>query len=95
MSESRFDIRKIAGLAKLKLTEEEEVRFSGQFSEILSYMNIISETDTSGIEENEWYDAPPKPLRKDIALPSLERSQIFMNAPAHENGFFITPKVKD
>lgn len=44
------EVQKIARLARLKLTDEEVEKFSGQLSDILSYVNQLQEVDTKNIE---------------------------------------------
>ncbi len=51
MQISQDDVRKIAQLARLKLTDEEVVRFSGQLTDILSYVDLLKELDTAGVLE--------------------------------------------
>lgn len=50
MQLSRDEVRKIARLARLGLTDDEVEKFSKQLSDILSYAKMIDEVDTSGVE---------------------------------------------
>lgn len=51
MKLTKDDVKKIANLARLGLTEEEVERFAGQLTDILSYVTLLSEVDTTGVPE--------------------------------------------
>jgi len=95
MTALKFDIEKVAELAMLELTPEQKVRFGKQLNEILAYMEKLNELDTENIKPLGHVLEISTPFRKDEAAPSMDREKILMNAPATENGFFKTPKVKD
>ncbi len=50
MALSKEDVKKIATLARLELSEDELEKFSGQLSGILDYMESLNEVDTEGVE---------------------------------------------
>jgi len=93
MSEMSLDVRYIAGLARIQLTPEEERQLSSQLSQILAYAEKLKELDVR--------DVPPMthPLprvnvtRKDEVCEGLSRDEALRNAPAAENGLFMTPKI--
>ncbi|MCP4726248.1 MAG: Asp-tRNA(Asn)/Glu-tRNA(Gln) amidotransferase subunit GatC [bacterium] len=95
MSVNDFDIKKVADLARLELTPEEEDRFGKQLKEVLSYMDKLNEINTEGVEPLHHVIDIPAPMREDVIKPSLDREKALLNAPSKENGFFKTPKVKD
>jgi aspartyl-tRNA(Asn)/glutamyl-tRNA(Gln) amidotransferase subunit C len=95
MSDLKFDIDKVAELAMLELTPEQKKRFSKQIQEILVYIEKLSELDTENVEPLRHVLEIATPFREDKVFPSLDRNKVLMNAPAHEEGFFKTPKVKD
>ena len=45
------EVQKLARLSRLKLSPEEQERLSGQLSDILTYVDMLSEVDTSGVKE--------------------------------------------
>lgn len=51
MKLSKEQIEKIAQLARLKLTEEEMERYANQLTDILNYVDILKELDTTGVPE--------------------------------------------
>ncbi|OGH00210.1 MAG: hypothetical protein A2600_06965 [Candidatus Lambdaproteobacteria bacterium RIFOXYD1_FULL_56_27] len=85
-----IDVQKVAKLARLKLTAEEEVVVGERFKKVLGYVSLISELalDQEGDQRDETHLAP---FREDVARPSGIRPEDFS---AHtENGFFKVPSV--
>ena len=59
------EVRHIAKLARIKLTDEEVKRFGGQLSKVLGYMDILQEVDTEGVEESSQVTGLKNVMRKD------------------------------
>ena len=95
MPVSKEEVDKIALLAKLKLSEEEREKFTVQLSEILDYIDKLNELDTDDIVPLHHIFEFDTPLREDETKVGLNQEKALMNAPAKENGYFKTPKVKD
>ena len=95
MAELKFDIEKVAELAMLELTPEQKEQFGKQLKEILAYMEQLNELDTDNVEPLRHVLEITTPFREDKAFPSISRDKALMNAPASEDGYFKTPKVKD
>ena len=95
MPVSKEEVEKIAALAKLNLSEDEKEKFTVQLSEILDYVEKLNELDTTNIKPLYHVLEFDTPLRDDIPKISLTREEALMNAPAKEDGYFKTPKVKD
>lgn len=95
MSLSLDEVRRIAVLARLKLSPQEEQVFQGQLSAILDYVEQLNELDVSGVEPMTHAlaagDRPP--LREDVVRPSLEPAQALANAPAREDTCFKVPRI--
>ena len=91
----KFNIEKVADLAMLKLSPEQKEKFGKQLDEILEYMEKLKDLDTENVEPLRHVLEIATPFREDQAFPSLDRDKALMNAPAQEDGFFKTPKVKD
>lgn len=89
------EVRRIAHLARLSLTDEEVHRFGSQLSGILDYMRTLDELDTDGVEPT----AHPLPIRDvfraDEPTASLGTARVLENAPATDAPFFKVPKVLD
>jgi aspartyl-tRNA(Asn)/glutamyl-tRNA(Gln) amidotransferase subunit C len=94
MSLSVEEVRRIARLARLELSPEEERLFQGQLSAILDYVEQMKELDVSGVEPMTHAlagEAPP--LREDLARPGLAPDEALANAPAREGTCFKVPRI--
>ena len=95
MSLSLDEVRRIAVLARLRLSPEEEQVFQGQLSAILDYVAQLEELDVSGVEPMTHAlaagDLPP--LREDVVRPSLPPDEALANAPAREGTCFKVPRI--
>ena len=89
------EVRRIASLARLELSPEEERLFAGQISAILDYVRQLEELDVSGVEPMTHAlaagDRPP--LRADEVRPSLPTDEALANAPAREGTCFKVPRI--
>jgi aspartyl-tRNA(Asn)/glutamyl-tRNA(Gln) amidotransferase subunit C len=88
MKLSQEEVRYVAELAKLSLTEEEVAQYAEQLSDILSYAEMLQEVDTSGIPPTPYVLPLTNVLREDEAGPSLSNAEALANAPDQEDGFF-------
>ena len=91
---TRTDVKRIAALAHLYLTEDETELFTKQLDRILEYADRLQEVDVS-VESNTWHPGTSFPdLRTDTLRPSLARNDALANAPdAVSDGLFRVPKV--
>ncbi len=87
------EVRHIASLARLKLTEQEEVKMSRQLGSILEYVEKLNELDTSNIEPMHNAVEQTNVFREDVSLESLDRESALTNAPETDGAFFIVPRV--
>jgi aspartyl-tRNA(Asn)/glutamyl-tRNA(Gln) amidotransferase subunit C len=95
MSLSLEDVRRIATLARLRLTPEEEQTFVGQLSAILDHVAELGTLDVSGVEPmTHALAAGEAPARRpDVPQPCLTPEDALANAPAHEGTFFKVPRI--
>lgn len=93
MSISRDDVLHVAELARLALTEKEIELLTGQLQRILSYVEKLSELDTTGVEPTSYTVPLRSVTREDKVTPSLSQEKALANAPASERGCFKVPKV--
>jgi len=87
------EVRKIARLARLQLTQAEERRYAQQLSAVLDYASRLKEVDTSEIPPTATVLPLQAPLRTDEVRPSTPRERLLSNAPAAEDGMFRVPRV--
>jgi len=85
-------VRRVAHLARLKLTEEEVEMFSRQLSDILSFVEQLGELDTEGVEPY-IQGVEETPMREDKPGETLPQEEALKNAPERENGFFVVPRI--
>lgn len=97
MSERISDdqIRHVAHLARLKLTDEEVAQFGAQLGGIIEYVRQLSEVNTDGVEPTAHALPVCNVFRADEPAPSLDSAQALANAPASDTPFFKVPKVLD
>lgn len=96
MSLTTEEIKHIANLAKLKFSDEELEKFSGEFNSILDYISQIKECDTTGIEfEHNLNHFKGNILQEDVAKQSLNRDDLLKNASngRNKNGYIRTSKI--
>lgn len=90
------EVRYVAELANLTLSEEEIGKMSHDLGEILTHMEKLNELDTSAVEPmaQVLYDAEETAtLREDREQPTLANETALANAPLAGTGFFKVPKV--
>jgi aspartyl-tRNA(Asn)/glutamyl-tRNA(Gln) amidotransferase subunit C len=90
------EVRYVADLANLKLTDQEIVRLSKDLDEILTHMDTLNELDTSNVEPmaQVLYDADETAtLRQDRERPTLDNETALANAPLAGAGYYKVPKV--
>ena len=90
MALTHEDVRKIATLARLRFTPEEEVKLTGQLAKIVDYIDQLQafevaepEAAAQGVREDE--DRPRECLPREVFL---------ANAPASMDSFLLVPEVK-
>ena len=93
MKLSRESVQKVATLARLRLTADEEMTLTGQLDYILAYMNKLDELDTSGVEIFSHVAANAKVLREDRVSNQPNTDALLANAPERDKTFFRVPKI--
>ncbi len=93
MSITLEEIRKIAILARLQLTEAEEQRHAATISAVLEYMNILNEVDTTGIEPTFQVTGLTQITRPDVVEESPYRSALLAQFPESKNDQLVVPAV--
>lgn len=95
MPKVEIDVRYVANLCRLELSEEEAVRYQAQLQQVLDYMGQIDELDVSGIEPTAHAAPVFDVWREDEVCPGLSREDALANAPQEaQNQFAITKVVE-
>ncbi len=95
------EVRRVAELANLELSPEEEPHMQRDLSSILGHIAQLNELDTQGVEPmaqvGEALGLTPNAaggtLRPDEVRPSLDRRAVMASAPETDGRFFKVPKV--
>jgi aspartyl-tRNA(Asn)/glutamyl-tRNA(Gln) amidotransferase subunit C len=90
---SRDDVAKLAGLARIEMTETELVELSSQFGTILDAVARVQDLNLDGVKAT----SHPQPIenitRPDVVLPSLSPADALSGAPAQEEQRFRVPQI--
>ena len=82
------EIRHIALLARLGISDAEVEKFRNQLSSILENMDILQQVDTTGLPPTAQSVALENIYRPDEPAPSLHVDEVLANAPAQEDNSF-------
>ena len=93
MKVTEKDVRYIAELSRLEISEEEMPMFTEQFNQILEYADILEKVDTTGIEPTFSILPHSNVLREDEVNPGVSHEEAMTNAPAVHNDGFKVPRV--
>ena len=89
----REQVRKVAHLARLELTEAEEEKFTTQLSSILDYFNQLSELNTDDVPPTARAIDVSNVTRSDNLETYANRDEILESAPEQEGDYFRVPKI--
>jgi len=90
------EVRYVAELANLKLTDDEIARFEKELSGILEHFDTLNEIDTAGVEPMAqvlFESGETATLREDVPVEPLGNEAALANAPQPGAGCFKVPKV--
>lgn len=87
------DVRHVARLARLDVTDDEVELFARQLAAVLEHAEDVEALDTEGVPPT----AHPLPLvnilRDDVPRPGVDRDEVLAMAPAAQDGRFRVPKI--
>jgi aspartyl-tRNA(Asn)/glutamyl-tRNA(Gln) amidotransferase subunit C len=86
-------VRKVANLARLELTADEEAQFTTQLGSILDYIEQLNELDVTNVAPTTRAIDVSNVTREDILQPYSDREAILNSAPQQEGDFFRVPKI--
>ena len=93
MSISKDEVKHIANLSKLNLTDEELEKYTNELSDIVDMANELSNIDVEGVKPTAHILDIQNVYREDIQQPSYDRELILKNAPSKDAGCVSVPKV--
>ena len=90
---SEHEVRHVAMLARLALTDEEVSSLRGDLNSILGHIDQIRQLDLADVPPMTHAVPVTNVTRPDVAVPGLPREAALMNAPAQEAGAFLIPQI--
>ncbi|MBI2599541.1 Asp-tRNA(Asn)/Glu-tRNA(Gln) amidotransferase subunit GatC [Candidatus Daviesbacteria bacterium] len=93
MKLSQDQVKHVAKLANLPLSDEEEEKYSQQLSKILEYVDQLNKVDTTDVEPTFNVTDNKNVLREDETTPSLTQDEALSNAPQKKDNLFVTKGV--
>ncbi len=87
------EIRSLARLARLALSDEEVRALQTDLSSILTHMQALAEVDTEGVEAMTHVMLGNEALRADRVAPSLDRERVLSASPRHDHEHFSVPAI--
>jgi aspartyl-tRNA(Asn)/glutamyl-tRNA(Gln) amidotransferase subunit C len=89
----REQVKHVAKLARLSLSEEETEMFTGQLGSILTYIDQLNSVNTENVQPTAFVAPDHDPMRDDIVTPSLSQEDLLKNGPKVKMGSFAVPKI--
>jgi len=93
VSLDKDQVRQIAKLARLELSEDEYAESVEKLSKIVDFVDHLSAADTSGVMPMAHPLNVAQRLRADVVTEQNDRDRFQENAPAVANGLYLVPKV--
>ena len=93
MSVSPEQVRHIAKLARIAMTDEQIERLAPELNNILGWIEQLGEVNTDGVEPLTAVIDQKLRLRDDVVDDGNIREAVLANAPDAQHGFFAVPKV--
>lgn len=87
------DVKHIAKLARLAISEEALPRTTEQVGRILAFFDELNELDTTGVPMTAHPIPVSNAFREDVVRPSLGADKALANAPHREGDYFRVPKI--
>lgn len=86
-------VRKVANLARLKLTDAEVADYASKLGSVLKYVDALNEVNTDGVEPMVHAVELSNVFRPDEVRESLPRDEALKNAPKTDGTFFLVPQI--
>ena len=93
MSLTEVEVRHVAKLASIELSDEQVKTTMGQLNNILDYIDQLSKVNTRGVVPTSHVHGVVNAFRDDVVKEPLPIEAIEQNAPNFKNGCFVVPKI--
>lgn len=88
-----MDVRYVANLARLNLTDDEVVQFQGQLDHIVDHFNQLRALEVGDVEPMAHATVIQNVFRNDEDRPGLDREVVLKNAPEHSAELIMVPTI--
>ena len=86
-------VKHVEKLCRLRLTDEEQKKFTEQLTKILTYMDKLNELNTENVEPTSHVADLKNILRKDTIIKSMDIENVLSNAPDKDSNCFKVPAI--
>lgn len=86
-------VRRIARLARIRISDAEAKSLEGELSQILDWVKQLDEVDTANVEPMTRVAVQALHMRDDVITDGEIADDVTVNAPLSEDHFFVVPKV--
>lgn len=93
MSVTKDDVRKVARLSRIAVTEENLETLASELTGIMGWIEQLNEVDVEGVAPMTSVVASTLPMRDDVVTDGDIQEQVLANAPKSDEGFFVVPKA--
>ncbi|PLS05656.1 Asp-tRNA(Asn)/Glu-tRNA(Gln) amidotransferase subunit GatC [Neobacillus cucumis] len=90
---STDEVKHVANLARLAVTEEEVEKFTKQLDKIITFAEQLNELDTENVKPTYHVLDMKNVLREDVPQKGLPREEVLKNAPEHQDGQIKVPSI--
>jgi aspartyl-tRNA(Asn)/glutamyl-tRNA(Gln) amidotransferase subunit C len=90
---STDQVKHVANLARLAITEEEAEKFTKQLDAIITFAEQLNELDTENVEPTSYVLDIKNVLREDVPKKGLPHADVLKNAPEEKDGQFKVPSI--
>jgi len=89
------EVKHVAHLARLAITDEEAAMFTEQLDSIISFAEELNEVDTENVKPTTHVLQMKNIMREDVPDKGLPVEDVVKNAPDHKDGYIRVPSILD
>lgn len=89
------EVKRVAKLARVKLTAEEEEKFASQLSPVIGHIDNLNRLDTTTTLSTAQVTNLSNIIRQDVPIESFTQVQALSSTDHTSNGYFVMPKTID
>ena len=93
MKSDSIDVRYVAKLARIALSDEEVARFERQLADLLQHVAVLEQLNTASVPATAQVIASTNVMRDDQTAPPLDREEVLGMAPQRQGPFFRVPRI--